>query len=78
MKGGKAGRVRNGTGKPAAHPFRIRSFRSSLRVPLYSFAGSGLGSGGFIVKVDPHESAGSGLTSYWGCLRRRFRLVLDR
>lgn len=47
-----------------------RSCRLPLRVPLYSFAGSGLGSGGFIVVVDLHETARSGVTAYWGCLCR--------
>src|SRR6478735_11988329 len=58
-----------GEDKPGEQPLSIRSCRLPLRVPLYSFAGSGLGSGGFIVAVDLHETARSGVTAYWGCLR---------
>jgi hypothetical protein len=70
MRGGRRGSNLHGLDQAAATTLsRTRSCKLPLRVPLYSLAGSGLGGGGFIVAVDLHETARSGVTAYWGCLR---------
>ena len=77
MRGGQTepgGRLLAGSALPLSGPVRrrettncTRSDRRPLRGPLNNLVGPGLGSGGFIVEVDPLETGCYGGTAYGGC-----------